>query len=372
MKRCASVISDMSCIIDIEPPPGSTVRFISDLHLGHERCEAPAVAGLAPLLQGIGTLVILGDAAETRKCSWQEAGLAAREELRSLCRKHGVQLVEIAGNHDPDLPALLVRLWSGRVIGMHGHALYKEGAPWSWEYLHNKQACRQLISSFAQVDTNLEQRLELSRQMCQLTPPVMRREGIRNPLLLLHPLQFPEAEVFKGLFMGKIVGEDEPSPILQSPVQPAVQAGLLRLGKMVQGFHGHRSVKAVCPQGNRKIGALNQRQLLPGKFPPKGSQHPLRQVDSGHCGTGISPEVVFQLQTGSAPQIQHGASRCFRKAGGSEGVKLRRSFNIGQHMLIIALQAGFKERIHSFQHRSFLRQNSHQTAFQNLHSGVIQ
>ncbi len=183
MKPCASAISDMSCIIDIEPPSGSTVRFISDLHLGHERCEAPPVAELAPLLQGIHTLVILGDAAETRKCDWQASGIAAREELRSMCRAHGVRLVEISGNHDPDIPALLVRLWEGRVIGMHGHALYKEGAPWSWEYLHNKVACRQLINSFPEVGTNLEQRLELSRRMCLLTPPIMRREGIRNPLL---------------------------------------------------------------------------------------------------------------------------------------------------------------------------------------------
>lgn len=184
-KRYASETSDssMSSILDIEPPPGSIVRFISDLHLGHERCEAPTIATLESILQGISTLVILGDAAETRQCDWQSAGKAAREELRSLCRAQGVQLVEIAGNHDPDIPALLVRLWGGRVIGMHGHALYKEGAPWSWEYLNNKEACHRLINSFPEVDSNLEQRLELSRQMCQLTPPIMKRKGIRNPLL---------------------------------------------------------------------------------------------------------------------------------------------------------------------------------------------
>ena len=61
----------MSCIIDIEPPPGCVVRFISDLHLGHERSEAPSVAALEPLLRGIGMLVIVGDLAETRPCSWQ-------------------------------------------------------------------------------------------------------------------------------------------------------------------------------------------------------------------------------------------------------------------------------------------------------------
>ena len=83
----------MSCIVDIEPPRDCIVRFISDLHLGHERCEAPAVADLAPLLQGIGMLVVVGDMAETRKRPWQERGIAAREELRKLCSAHGVQLV---------------------------------------------------------------------------------------------------------------------------------------------------------------------------------------------------------------------------------------------------------------------------------------
>lgn len=173
----------MSCIIDIEPPAGCLVRFVSDLHLGHERCEAPAVAELEPLLQGVGMLVVVGDLAETRPCAWQARGMEAREELRRLCREHGVQLVEISGNHDPDTPALLARFWSGRVIAMHGHALYKEVAPWSWEYLRNKQACRELIARYADADENLESRLELSRAMCQLTPPILRREGIRNPLL---------------------------------------------------------------------------------------------------------------------------------------------------------------------------------------------
>lgn len=198
----------MSCIIDIEPPPGCVVRFISDLHLGHERSEVPSVAALEPLLRGIGMLVIVGDLAETRPCSWQAAGMAAREELRTLCRRHEVQLVEISGNHDPDTPALLARFWGGRVVAMHGHALHKEVAPWSWEYLRNKTACKQLIRSCPDADENLERRLELSREMSCLTPPIMRREGIRNPLLrgFMHcfwPPQRPWGIVWSWLTCGR-------------------------------------------------------------------------------------------------------------------------------------------------------------------------
>ncbi|MBQ2379502.1 MAG: metallophosphoesterase family protein [Akkermansia sp.] len=173
----------MPTIENISPPAGMLVRFVSDLHYGHERCEAPAPAELAERLlgDGVGMLVVVGDLAETRRCAWQERGMALREELRQECQRRGVQLIEIAGNHDPDAEPLLVRFWDGRVVAMHGHALYKEVAPWSWEYLRHKAECHALINSFPH-DT-LEGRLELSRRMCQLTAPILRREGVRNKYL---------------------------------------------------------------------------------------------------------------------------------------------------------------------------------------------
>lgn len=133
-------------------------------------------------------LVLVGDAAETRVCDWQERGKALREELRQACKEKNVQLVEIAGNHDPDTEPLLIRFWGGKVVAMHGHALYKEVAPWSWEYLNFKKECNKLIASYTDSDTNLVSRLELSRAMCQLTPPILRRKGIKNKYLrgLLH------------------------------------------------------------------------------------------------------------------------------------------------------------------------------------------
>lgn len=172
----------MPTIETINPASGELVRFISDLHYGHERCEAPPPAELAAqLLNGIGTLVVVGDLAETRSCPWQTEGLRLREELREQCRQRGVRLVEISGNHDPDIEPLLVRFWDGKVIAMHGHALYKEVAPWSWEYLRNKKLCQELIRSTPHAE--LAPRLELSRKMCVLTTPIMRREGIRNKYL---------------------------------------------------------------------------------------------------------------------------------------------------------------------------------------------
>lgn len=193
-------------ILDLNPPAGARIRVISDWHLGHERCEVPDEAAMLQAVENVDILISAGDLAETRPNEWQERGLAARERFRDLCRERGVQLIEIAGNHDPDVAPLLLKLWGGRVVIMHGHALYKEVAPWSWEYLHNKEKCRTCIRSFADADTNLLSRLELSRAMSQLTPPIMRR-AIRNPYLrgLLHcfwPPQRPLGIVLCWLFCG--------------------------------------------------------------------------------------------------------------------------------------------------------------------------
>lgn len=174
-------MTDNASIIDLTPPPGSIVRFVSDLHFGHERGEAPEPQRLSALLEGADMLVVAGDLAETRPCPAQQAGLAARTAFRELCLAKGVELVEISGNHDPDVPALLARFWGGKVVAMHGHALYKEVAPWSWEYLNFKDDCKKLMARHPDSDTDLTDRLELSREMCRLHPPIMKREsGIRN------------------------------------------------------------------------------------------------------------------------------------------------------------------------------------------------
>lgn len=197
----------MPTISSIDPPPGMKVRFLSDLHYGHERCEAPEPCELAPLLEGIGMLVVVGDLAETRPCSWQGRGLELRGQLRALCTARGIRLVEIAGNHDPEDAPLLIRFWGGRVVAMHGHALYKEVAPWSWEYLNFRSRCQALIARYPDCDNSLESRLQLSRDMSQLTPPIMRREGISNRFVrgafhCFWPPQRPTSIVWSWLTCG--------------------------------------------------------------------------------------------------------------------------------------------------------------------------
>ena len=100
-------MTDSGTIISLNPTPGERVRVISDLHLGHERCEIPSVTSIASICEGTDYLVIAGDLAETRRCAWQQRGMELREEFRALCTRKGVQLIELAGNHDPDITRAL-------------------------------------------------------------------------------------------------------------------------------------------------------------------------------------------------------------------------------------------------------------------------
>lgn len=179
----SSLPREADCIIAPELPQEGVVRVISDLHLGHERSEVPSIDSLRPLLRGIRMLIVAGDLAETRRCPWQQQALGLRAAFRDLCAEAGVTLLELAGNHDPDVRPLLASLWGGRVVVMHGHALFKEVAPWSWEYLRNREACDKLIAQYPNCEHDLIERLELSRAVSLGTTPIMRRDGIRNRYL---------------------------------------------------------------------------------------------------------------------------------------------------------------------------------------------
>lgn len=183
-----------SLIVDIDTRPGERVRFVSDLHLAHERCDALTKYRLAELFEGTDTLVVVGDMAETRPCPWRETGLQLRQDFINNCTAAGVRLVEIAGNHDPAVPTQLARFWGGRVVAMHGHAIFKEIAPWSWEYLDNKPFFREFIAAHPQADSSLEARLAMSRELCNAISPILKRKGPHIPLVsgFLHCFWPPE------------------------------------------------------------------------------------------------------------------------------------------------------------------------------------
>ena len=78
-------------IIDVDTRPGERVRFVSDLHLAHDRCEALTRYRLADLFEDADTLVVVGDLAETRPCPWREMGLELRRNFMEQCAAAGVR-----------------------------------------------------------------------------------------------------------------------------------------------------------------------------------------------------------------------------------------------------------------------------------------
>lgn len=154
----------MSLIRDITSPPGCIVRFISDLHLAHKRGRAPQPERLVQSMEGVGMLVLCGDTAETREtCAERDKSIALRDELRSLCSERRIQLIELAGNHDPDVELQMLRLDEGRIVAMHGHSLLPTVSPWSREYMRSKRIINSLIREHPEAFSSLPARLELTR-----------------------------------------------------------------------------------------------------------------------------------------------------------------------------------------------------------------
>ena len=171
-------------IQELDLAPGERARFISDIHFGHAKALAREPEELGFLLEGCSHLVVCGDLSETRESPCREEGLEKRARFLRMCRDAGVQPVLLAGNHDPDEKAGLLKLQGGRICALHGHALFREVAPWGWEYLKNKQVSRELIAAFPEAEADLLRRLELARAMSVLVPPVYTRSGTHQNKLV--------------------------------------------------------------------------------------------------------------------------------------------------------------------------------------------
>lgn len=170
------------------PPAGAKVRIISDLHYGHEKCQAPAPHQVVAQMEGIDVLVVAGDLAETRISAWQERGQARREQFLQCCNEAGIELIEIAGNHDPSVECQMLSLWGGAVIVIHGHQLFDEIAPWGWEYLDDKQSCKDFIARYPQRDRVLMERLQLAQDLSERVRPKLHRKRKLGIKLLDHAL----------------------------------------------------------------------------------------------------------------------------------------------------------------------------------------
>lgn len=110
------------------------IRILSDLHFGHPASLVASPADLAPLFEGIPTVVFNGDTVEYRFRKDQERAARHLDEIKKACKEIGTTPVFVNGNHDPRIsPFNHLDLADGAVLVTHGDMLFHDISPWSTE-----------------------------------------------------------------------------------------------------------------------------------------------------------------------------------------------------------------------------------------------
>ncbi len=163
-------------------PVSTRIRFVSDLHLGHSKSSIQDPRQIEFLLEDCDKLVVCGDFAEEKHPEFSQRAMSMIKQFQDLCDLHNVDLLLLAGNHDPER---LLNAWQGldgRLIAFHGHCLFKQVSPWSLEYLLHKEHIQQQIAKFERETHGTDplcKRLELARFVSQLLKPQPFRKSQR-------------------------------------------------------------------------------------------------------------------------------------------------------------------------------------------------
>ncbi|MFY7816945.1 MAG: metallophosphoesterase [Akkermansiaceae bacterium] len=152
------------------------VLILSDLHLGHKASVLDDVAALEPVLRGAGTVVLNGDTWQELALEFRDDGLRLWRDFQTLCQRLEVDIISLPGNHDPgNCDCDFLALAGGKIIVMHGDAVFPEVAPWSRMAMQKASELRQLIHAHPQ--DLVEQRFALAREVSRmLVPPTYPRK----------------------------------------------------------------------------------------------------------------------------------------------------------------------------------------------------
>ena len=104
---------------------------LGDLHLGHVSTRLASAAALAEVVEPAERIVFNGDSIEERHERRRAEAAAHRSALESLARAAGARALFLTGNHDPEISSRhCLRLAGGRVLVMHGDAVFPAISPW--------------------------------------------------------------------------------------------------------------------------------------------------------------------------------------------------------------------------------------------------
>jgi exonuclease SbcD len=113
-------------------PLNSTI-VLSDLHLCKRLSSIGDIAELRPLWQGFDELILNGDTEESYSKRYATRSQDGRRTLVKLAEDDGLRVHLLNGNHDPMISnAHAYTLFEDKVLIMHGHAVFREVAPWTW------------------------------------------------------------------------------------------------------------------------------------------------------------------------------------------------------------------------------------------------
>lgn len=141
------------------------LRILSDLHLFDARTQVRELGQLAPLLDGVRTLVLNGDSCEMRR------GVTPAQvaEMKTFFQERVSEVVFITGNHDPDISDTHELLVSGgRVWVTHGDVCLDDLTPWSRHAEEIKRLVAAQLAAEPTLDyTRLEVRLRIARAVAR-------------------------------------------------------------------------------------------------------------------------------------------------------------------------------------------------------------
>lgn len=142
------------------------VRILSDLHLGHRVSRIAAARQLRPLLEDAATVILNGDTWQELATGFREEGARLLDGLVGMAAGMGVELVFVPGNHDPGCGVSgYVELHGGRVLVLHGDAVFPETVPWSRVVAGKRGEIERAMAAVPEAAVDLDARLRVAAEV---------------------------------------------------------------------------------------------------------------------------------------------------------------------------------------------------------------
>lgn len=133
------------------PTFSGKTHIISDLHLGHFASKIHDPRQLKALFVGADTVVLAGDTSEQHIPFMAKRAEQLRHELLELIQSLGTKVIELPGNHDPEIsPYTHLFLANEQILVLHGDALFHHGSPWAREVASSLEKLKQVTQAFGE------------------------------------------------------------------------------------------------------------------------------------------------------------------------------------------------------------------------------